>query len=92
VRPDYKRWYSTARWKKMRALQLHSQPLCAMCRPRIVMATIADHEIPHRGDPVLFWDPDNLQSLCKMHHDSDKQRIEKGGKPKPTIALDGWPV
>jgi 5-methylcytosine-specific restriction protein A len=89
--PAYKRWYKTARWQKLRLLQLYREPLCRMCRPRLTPATVADHEAPHRGDAVLFWDPDNLQSLCKRCHDGDKQRIEKGGKPKPRISLSGWP-
>jgi 5-methylcytosine-specific restriction protein A len=72
-------------------LQLCREPLCRMCRPRLTPATVADHEAPHRGDAVLFWDPDNLQSLCKRCHDGDKQRIEKGSKPKPRISLSGWP-
>lgn len=38
-----------------------------------------DHTIPHKGDPALFFNPDNLQSLCKTHHDSTKQREEKQG-------------
>jgi hypothetical protein len=38
-----------------------------------------DHKIPHRGDETLFFDADNLQSLCKLHHDSSKQREEKRG-------------
>lgn len=27
-----------------------------------------DHIIPHRGDPVLRDDIDNLQPMCKRHH------------------------
>ena len=27
-------------------------------------ATQTDHVIPHRGDPLLFWDPANWQALC----------------------------
>jgi len=42
-----------------------------------VRATIVDHITPHRGDPGLFWNPKNWQSLCKQHHDSTKQREEK---------------
>lgn len=41
-------------------------------------ATVIDHIVPHKGDPELFFDPDNLQSLCKSHHDSTKQREELG--------------
>jgi len=31
-------------------------------------ATVADHIIPHTGDSNLFWDVDNLQSLCDRCH------------------------
>ena len=41
---------------------------CA-CRVRrqgaLVSATVVDHVVPHRGDPVLFWDESNWQSQCK---------------------------
>jgi 5-methylcytosine-specific restriction protein A len=89
--PPYKRWYKTARWQRLRAAQLYADPLCSMCKPRIVAATVCDHVEPHRGDETKFWNGP-FQSLCKRHHDSDKQRIEKGGKPKPTIGNDGWPI
>jgi 5-methylcytosine-specific restriction protein A len=62
-----------------------------MCKPRPTIANVADHIEPHRGDDKKFWNPDNLQSLCFTHHNSDKQRIEKGGKPKQSIGIDGWP-
>jgi hypothetical protein len=26
----------------------------------------------------LFWDESNWQSLCKTHHDGEKQRQEQG--------------
>ncbi|HHT2862347.1 TPA: HNH endonuclease, partial [Citrobacter freundii] len=28
---------------------------------------------------LLFWSKDNWQPLCKAHHDSTKQRMEKSG-------------
>lgn len=32
---------------------------------RTVLAEQVDHVVPHRGDPVLFWDVlNNWQSLC----------------------------
>lgn len=37
---------------------------------------VVDHIRPHRGDPVLFWDENNWQALCKFCHDSRKQRVE----------------
>jgi len=80
-------------WQKARAVHLMQHPLCVMCKEkgRITPATVVDHKIPHKGDYDLFWDDGNWQSLCATHHSSDKQAMEKGGKPKQTIGLDGWP-
>jgi 5-methylcytosine-specific restriction protein A len=52
-----------------------------MCQEagRIVAATVVDHKQPHKGDPELFWARDNLQSLCRDHHDVSKQRDEARG-------------
>lgn len=55
------------------------------------LATVVDHSVPHRGDMRIFWDRSLWQSLCKTHHDSDKQRIERGSQ-RQLIGLDGWPV
>jgi 5-methylcytosine-specific restriction endonuclease McrA len=65
-----------------------------MCRDkgRVTVATVVDHIIPHRGDQALFWDVSNWQSLCKPHHDSDKQRIDNGGIARQQIGTDGWPI
>jgi len=43
---------------------------------RSTPATLTDHVIPHRGDPLLFWDERfNWQALCKDCHDR-KSRYE----------------
>jgi 5-methylcytosine-specific restriction protein A len=64
-----------------------------MCKAegRTVPARVVDHVKPHRGDRALFWDERNWQPLCKRHHDSDKQREERG-TAAPEIGADGWPV
>lgn len=71
-----------SRWQKARATFLRNHPLCADHEQRghIVIATVVDHIVPHRGDQTLFWDTNNWQSLCKQCHDSHKQRLENGGK------------
>ncbi|KVT81392.1 hypothetical protein WK59_18825 [Burkholderia ubonensis] len=43
------------------------------------LGTIGDHIVPHRGDRRLQLDPNNIQTMCKPHHDSAKQREERGG-------------
>lgn len=59
------------RWRVYREGYLRAHPFCVLCeREQIVEAsTVVDHEVPHRGDYVLMWDPKNHQALCKTHHD-----------------------
>ncbi|TCM17221.1 hypothetical protein EDF56_106337 [Novosphingobium sp. PhB165] len=57
---------------------------------KIVAATVADHDPPHRGDRNAFF-TGPLKSLCKRHHDSDKALIENGRGTKH-IGSDGWPL
>jgi len=80
------------RWQKERQEYLRLHPLCGMCLPRAVQATVVDHKVPHRGDLALFWDRSNWQSLCANHHSSDKQMLEKSGRARQTIGPDGEPV
>jgi 5-methylcytosine-specific restriction endonuclease McrA len=82
--------YSTARWQRLRMHQLQAEPLCAMCA-QPTPATVVDHKTPHRGDPGLAFDPVNLQSLCKPHHDAAKALEERHGY-SPTVGDDGWPT
>lgn len=84
--------YSTSRWVKRRAWQLRNEPVCRICVAQglLTEATVADHIIPHRQDPTLFWTGE-LQSLCKRCHDSAKQSEEKLGYRKG-VGVDGYPV
>lgn len=94
----YRRLYKTARWQKLRARQLAEHPLCVMCadQGRVTPATVCDHVDPKtKMNPDRFFDGP-FQSLCDdpryRCHSSGKQRIEKGGKPRVTIGIDGWPA
>jgi 5-methylcytosine-specific restriction protein A len=69
------------KWRKRRARQLAEYPICRLCqeiRGHVTPATVADHVVPHRGDPILF--SGSLQSLCEDCHNSVKQSLEKGGE------------
>lgn len=85
--------YKTKDWKRLRANQLKRQPWCelALKQGRKVKATVVHHKKAHRGDPALFFDPRNLESLSKSAHDTIKQSREKGGK-KRAVGVDGWPI
>lgn len=89
---EYRQWYKTARWQRIRAAQLRAEPLCCMCqaRGRVTAATIADHVTPHRGDADLFWNG-ALQSLCKPDHDSRKRMQETRGYSNE-VGTDGMPI
>jgi len=67
-------------WQRARAAYLRKHPLCTdhIGRGQVVAATVVDHIKPHKGDLTLFWDSANWQSLCKLCHDSWKQKLESG--------------
>lgn len=88
-REDYQYLYGR-RWRNRRAAFLRANPLCVMCKAsgRDVAARVADHIIPHRGDPALFMG--DLQALCSEHHNSLKQSEERS--TREAIGADGWPI
>lgn len=82
----WRAWYKTARWQRLRKKIILRDDM--MCRATGQLLTgvhpaanspVVDHIVPHRGDEALFWDPDNLQTVSKSYHDSEKQRQEKSG-------------
>jgi 5-methylcytosine-specific restriction protein A len=75
---EVRRWYHTARWRRLRQLVLSEEPLCVDCikEDRIEASTDVDHEIPHRGDEELFWSRENLHGRCHSCHSRKTQRGE----------------
>ncbi|MGZ6316311.1 MAG: HNH endonuclease [Anaerolineales bacterium] len=88
----WRKWYSTKRWFNRRRYQLRKSPLCVTCEKNgvVTAANVADHVVPHRGDPALFWFGE-LQSLCTQCHQGRKQQVENKGYVSD-IGNDGWPV
>jgi 5-methylcytosine-specific restriction endonuclease McrA len=78
----WRQWYKTARWQRLRwATLVRDAFTCQMCGKLGLVSSklVADHRRPHRGVEALFWDGDNLQTLCKSPcHDKHKQRMEQG--------------
>ncbi|KFI34266.1 HNH endonuclease [Haematobacter missouriensis] len=78
----WRKWYKTARWKDLRWTVLERDLFtCRRCGhvEGDTRFLVADHRQPHRGDEALFWEPTNLQCLCKACHDGAKQSEERRG-------------
>ena len=68
-------------WRRVSAAYLQEHPWCMSpeCRSskRPSRAEVVDHIIPHRGDPALFWDPNNWQAMATRCH--NRKTAEKDG-------------
>jgi 5-methylcytosine-specific restriction protein A len=64
------RGYS-GKWRAARAAYLRAHPRCSECERNgcLTAASVVDHIVAHKGDPVRFWDYANWQPLCKRCHD-----------------------
>lgn len=79
--------YKLARWKGPNGVRLATFKrdgyVCQMCG-RLEGDTsklTCDHRIPHRGDEALFWDENNLQTLCtEPCHVKHKQAQEQDSR------------
>lgn len=76
ARPDYRKWYGLAPWKRARLRFLAENPLCVECQRqgRITPANEVDHIVPHKGNRELFWNRDNWQGLCSQCHSAKTMR------------------
>lgn len=81
----YKKLYNSSRWQGLRRYVLNKQPLCVECLKAGVVtpATVVDHIEPHKGNVDLFWDENNLQSLCKSCH--DRKTAKEDGRWKRKV-------
>ena len=89
----WRRWYKLKAWKLKAKAQLQRIPWCEPCRAlkRSRPATVANHVIPHRGDPWLFWHG-ALESACVDCHNQAIQKAEVQGFRVDAVDADGWPA
>jgi 5-methylcytosine-specific restriction enzyme A len=85
----WRAWYRTKRWADLRA-EVFARDLyrcqrtgeLAIGKHPAPNSPVANHKIPHRGDPKLFWDIDNIETVIKAVHDgeiqAEEQSIPKG--------------
>jgi len=71
--------YSSAYWRKQRAIQLSTNPLCAgcLCSGKVVQAEHIDHVFPHRQNTDKFK-RNIFQSLCASCHTLKTQMESRG--------------
>jgi 5-methylcytosine-specific restriction endonuclease McrA len=77
--------YRTARWAKLRwetlTRDLFTCQMCGLGPQADTSKLVADHRRPHRGDLALFWDPENLETLCASPcHSKHKQKLEQAAE------------
>jgi 5-methylcytosine-specific restriction endonuclease McrA len=82
----WRAWYKSPEWRALkRFVHLRDLGTC-QCGCGTVIdepgEMIADHVVPHRGDRARFFDPANVQTLWKPHHDGWKQRLERAAEIK----------
>lgn len=62
-----------AKWQRFSKWYRREHPVCCNdlgVHPGIVKPTeVVDHFVPHRNDPALMYDLDNLRPRCKPCHD-----------------------
>jgi 5-methylcytosine-specific restriction protein A len=95
----WRAWYKTAKWQKLRERVLlrdlytcqRTGTLCLGKHPA-PNSPVANHRKPHKGDPILFWDENNVETVMKSVHDADIQAQEKSGRQRVVTGPDGWPT
>lgn len=82
----WRAWYKTARWQKLRKDVLIRDGYTCRRTGQVLGgrhpapdSPVVNHKVPHRGDPALFWDIDNLETVSKAVHDREIQREERAG-------------
>jgi hypothetical protein len=81
---DWRGWYATKTWRDLR-MQVFVRDSFTCRRTGVLCigrhpadnSPVANHKRPHRGDPALFWDVDNIETVTKAVHDGLIQREEQ---------------
>ncbi len=87
---EWRAWYKTKQWFRLRH-QVLVRDLFTCQQTGVLLSgkypapnsPVVDHKVPHRGDPGLFWDINNLQAVSREWHDTVKHAIEMGGHASP---------
>ncbi|MBM7050037.1 MULTISPECIES: HNH endonuclease signature motif containing protein [Rhizobium] len=66
-----RRLYQTSEWRRIRRKKITHQSLCEICleTETVEPATVVHHRVRHNGNRMVFFDYDQLISLCRQHHE-----------------------
>lgn len=81
---SWRKWYYTAAWQKLRQ-EVWKRDKYTCSRSGVLCigkypagnSPVANHITPHKGDPELFWDINNIETVAKSVHDSLIQSEER---------------
>jgi 5-methylcytosine-specific restriction protein A len=92
---EFKHLYNSMAWRRLRESILRQYPLCQQCLraspSRITEANTVHHKVPHKGNHLLFLDPNNLEAVCAPCHSGEIQQGEVRGY-SGRLGVNGWPV
>ena len=84
VMAPWRAWYKTERWRRLRH-EVFVRDLYKCQRTGVLCigkhpapnSPVANHKVPHKGNPDLFWDINNLEPVSKEVHDGLIQSEER---------------
>lgn len=82
---DNSKFYNSWPWRKLRKIYREKNPYCVKCEAegRVTAMHVVDH-IVRIEDGGSSLDEDNLQSLCKFHHNQKSGREAHGYREQPS--------
>jgi 5-methylcytosine-specific restriction enzyme A len=83
----WRAWYHSTRWQQLR-LEVFARDEWNCQRSGVIVvgkapapdSPVAHHRIPHHGDPRLFWDVNNVETIAKAVHDELIQAEERAAE------------
>lgn len=94
----YRSMYRTKRWHRLRQQVLIRDGFTCQQTGALLIgkhpapdSPAVHHKRPHKGDPALFYDADNLEAVAKGWHDRHGQAEDATGYSS-AIGGDGWPT
>ncbi|MBS0207527.1 MAG: HNH endonuclease [Planctomycetes bacterium] len=71
-RSEDKRFYASARWRRVRLIALARDPICVRCGR--AASEHVHHKQPRKDRPDLAFDLNNLEGVCQPCHNAEPVR------------------